>query len=116
MKMNRIKILKAYKQAEIDWAKHIYERFESDTTLGLCLYFSMKGYHGKLFYEIQKYWLKYATRNPNIDTFHFNSIGNNEIGRAERLAAIRKVIQDLEKPTWIQKFLNKYFRWISKKF
>lgn len=109
--MNRRKILDAYKQAEIDWSKPQCECHENNTHIGLCLYFSRKGYHGKLFSEIQKCWLKYATKNPNKHTYHFYFRGYTEKGREQRLDAIRKVIKDLEQPTWIQKFLNKYFKW-----
>jgi hypothetical protein len=98
--MNKRRILNAFREAEIDWSKPLSEYYNNDTVCGLCLYFSRKGYNEKLFFELQKCWLKYATKNPNKHSYHFHSWGSSSIGRAERLDAIRKVIKDVESKSW----------------
>ena len=114
--MNKRRILNAFRQAEKDWEKPLSDNYNDSTVCGLCMYFSSNGYKKELIFELQKCWLKYATKNPNKHNYHFYKWGDDEKGRAERLDAIREIIKDLEQPTNIQKFLNKYLRWISNKF
>jgi hypothetical protein len=100
--MNKQKILKAFKQAEIDWSKPIIHCYKNDTDYGLCNYFQMKGYSIKDTKIISKYWQKYRTTGR--DSYHFYSRGREYQGRQERLEAIRKVIKDLEKSWWKKLF------------
>lgn len=81
--MEKKEILKAFKQAEIDWIENNLLYY------GLCFYFEDELNIDRI--EIIKYlkplWLKYATTPFRM--FHFKST-------QERLEAIRKVINDLE--------------------
>lgn len=98
--MNKRRILIAYRQAEIDWSKPIFECCDNNTNQGLCLYFSRKGIKRELFFQLEKCWRKYATKNPVQHTYHFHTWGSTERGRAERLDAIQKVIKDVESKSW----------------
>lgn len=80
--MEKQEILKAFKQAEVDWCKPIKYK-------GLCSYFVLhQNIRLYLLYDfLIPLWLKYSTEKDSL--YHFK---NNE----QRLDAIRKVIKDLE--------------------
>jgi hypothetical protein len=110
LKAHKVEVFEAFKQAEIDWSMPIEQCKKNYSDGGLCYYFEKKGYSYLGVRCLSKYWLKYSSTAIG-NTYHFYSRGCTFSGRQERLDAIRKVIQDLEEPTWIQKFLNKYFKW-----
>lgn len=99
--MNKQEILKAFRQAEKDWSEPIIDCYKNDTHLGLCNYFQMKGYFQKTV-SLSKYWRKYKTEYFGVYDFYMT--GSYISGRQERLEAIRKVIQDLEKSWWKKLF------------
>lgn len=110
LKAYKVEVFEAFKQAEIDWSMPIEQCKKNYSDGGLCYYFQMKGYSYLGVRCLSKYWLKYRSTETH-KKFHFYSNGSDFYGRQERLDAVRKVIKDLEQPNWIQKFLNKYFRW-----
>jgi hypothetical protein len=92
--MTKQEILDAFIQAEKDWSEPIKRAQETDTHWGLCLYFRRIGFSwNELNFYLEQRWLRYSTLKS---IYHFNSLGNEPQGRAERLDAIRKVINDLK--------------------
>lgn len=82
--MTEEQILKSFKEAE-----KFFDN-ERPKCKGLCCFFCnyLKVSHYNIDYVLQPLWLKYSERKENL--YHFEN-------RQERLEAIRKVIQDLEK-------------------
>ena len=94
--MTKKEILNAFLQAEKDWSEPITKAIKTHTHWGLCSYFWIIQ---DIDSDIQKkhlkpLWGKYRTEFETL--FHFWSYGDDPKGRAERLDAIRKVINDLK--------------------
>lgn len=82
--MEKKEILEAFKQAEIDWSKNNLDS-------SFCFYFVLSqnlSFRNQVEKFLQPLWFKYRTVKNSA--FHFNN-------RQERLKAIRKVINELEK-------------------
>jgi len=94
--MTKQEILDAFIQAEKDWSKSIKVLNIPSMQYGLCRYFIIR--MGFSLEQMEEYlypcWTKYKTKESGW--YHFNSFGNEPQGRAERLDAIRKVINDLK--------------------
>jgi len=97
--MTKQEILDAFIQAEKDW-DHTEKGRDSYTHRGLCFYFwmGMMLHSDDVLRYLMPYWEKYKTREEN--KYHFNGLGVEPQGRAERLYAIRKVINDLKSDLW----------------
>jgi hypothetical protein len=63
----------------------------------------MNGYSIKDVKTLSKYWKAYKTEQF-CRHYDFVGYGCDSVGRQERLEAIRKVIQDLEKSWWKKLF------------
>jgi hypothetical protein len=87
--MEKKEILKAFKQAEIDWIDYVKEYEYEYRLYGFCTYFLFELRINKQVSDkhLKPYWLKYATTPDGLWLFR---------GTQERLEAIRKVINELE--------------------
>jgi hypothetical protein len=88
--MEKKEILEVFKQAEIDWSKEYNRETNKYVDWGLCRYFGWQFdfTENDIRFHLQPYLFKYVTTPDRA--FHFNN-------RQERLEAIRKVINELEK-------------------
>jgi hypothetical protein len=86
--MDKKEILEAFKQAEIDWIDYVNE--DAYRLYGFCAYFLFNLRINKQVFDkyLKPYWFKYATTPGGL--WHFRNT-------QERLEAIRKVINELEK-------------------
>lgn len=92
--MTKPRILELFLQAEKDWGKPFDIDNDNRTQFGLCYYYFEQLDAAEL--EIlRSHWGKYSTVKPKGIDYDFRYLGSNEIGRAERLEAIRKVIKEL---------------------
>lgn len=93
--MTKQEILNAFIQAENDWSEPIERASENETDVGLCWYFyyTTNLDDAEIDEFLRPYWVKYRTKTS---AYHFNGHGDEPQGRAERLEAIRKVINDLK--------------------
>jgi hypothetical protein len=96
--MNKQEILDAFIQAEKDWSEPIEGAYQNYTEDGLCWYFSRnQSIEPDLIDSVLRpIWQKHRVRLNCDYGLDFNGYGHYSQGRAERLEAIRKVINDLK--------------------
>lgn len=90
--------LEIYKKALIDWERPVEEALESKTYSGFCTYFAVLFRHnGSNFHRfLPALWKQGINNSKKADFLHYSTAGKEQIGREERVSALKSAIKELE--------------------
>lgn len=106
--MTKQQELEFYKCALMDWSKPVDEAFETNTRFGFCAYFMWREFPIDIEEVIESFDghnlgedfnTLYSLRTNKLfcSRYWFSGVGTTEKGRKERVKALKKAIEILEK-------------------